>query len=138
MERTAHSNAMIRKSILVWLSIIPLGILNGGLREVFLIPRIGERVAEPVSGIILCVLILTVSLIFIPRTGRGTQNTYWKIGVVWIVLTVVFETALGLAMGHSPGEIWRAYDPTTGNLWSAVVVFTGIAPWSAAKIRRII
>ena len=129
---------MIKKSILIWLSIIPLAILNGGFREKILIPWIGESCAEPISGIILCLLIFIVSLIFIPRIGKGEQKTYWKIGLLWIVLTIAFETVFGLAMGNSFCELLKAYDITTGNLWLIVVVLIGLAPWLIAKIKRII
>jgi len=129
---------MVKKSILIWLSIIPLAILNGGFREIYLISWIGKSYAQPVSGIILCLLIFTVSLIFIPRIGKGKPKTYWKIGCLWVALTLVFETILGLTMGHTLAELLKAYDITTGNLWLLAVILTGIMPWSAAKIRRII
>jgi len=129
---------MIKKSILIWLSIIPLAILNGALREAFLIPLLGENFAQPISGIILCLLIFIVSLVFIPRIGKGEQKTYWKIGILWIILTIVFETIFGLAVGNSFSELLRAYDITTGNLWLIIVIFIGIAPWLVAKIKRIV
>ena len=131
-------NSMIKKSIFIWLSIIPLAILNGGFREALLIPWIGEGFAEPFSGIILCLLIFLVSLVFIPRIGRGEPTTYWKIGILWIALTITFETVFGLAIGNSLSELLKAYDITTGNLWLIVVIFTGITPWLVAKIKRII
>jgi hypothetical protein len=128
---------MIKKSILIWLSIIPLAFLNGGLRELLLIPWLGESLAEFISVIILCLLIFIVSLIFIPRIGRGKQKTYWKIGVLWILLTIVFETILVFVTGGSFQELLKTYDITTGNLWLIIVLFTGVAPWLVAKIKRI-
>ena len=129
---------MIKKSILIWLSIIPLAILNGALREAFLTPSIRECCAQLISGITLCLLIFIVSLVFIPRIGRGEEKTYWKIGILWIVLTIVFETILGITMGNSFSELLKAYDITTGNLWLIVVIFMGIVPWLTAKIKRIV
>ncbi|MDR0333629.1 MAG: hypothetical protein LBI15_09215 [Dysgonamonadaceae bacterium] len=129
---------MIKKSILIWLPIIPLAILNGGLRDMFLTPWLGESYSRPISGFILCLLIFVVSLIFIPRIGKGEEKTYWKIGVLWIVLTIIVEMILGLIMGISFREMLKAYDITTGNLWLIVVLFMGITPWLVAKIRRII
>jgi len=129
---------MIKKSILIWLSIIPLAILNGGLREAFLTPWLGENYAQPISGITLCLLIFIVSLIFIPRIGKGEQKTYWKIGILWIVLTIAFETIFGLVMGNSFDELLKAYDITTGNLWLLIVLFIGIAPYLTAKIKQLI
>jgi hypothetical protein len=128
---------MIKKSILIWLSIIPLAILNGGLREAFLTPRLGESYAQPISGIILLLLLFVISLVFIPRIGKGEQKTYWKIGIVWIALTIVFETVLGLAIGNSFSELLRAYDITKGNLWLIIVIFTGIVPWLIARIKHL-
>jgi hypothetical protein len=129
---------MIKKSLLIWLSIIPLAILNGGLRQVLLESWLGESCAQIVSGIILCLLIFTVSFIFIPRIGRGTAKTYCIIGLLWVLLTIVFETGLGFLTGMNCTEVIKAYDVTTGNLWSLVVIFTGIAPWLVAKIRKLI
>ena len=129
---------MLKKSILIWLSIIPLAILNGAFREKFLVSWLGENFSEPVSGVILCLLIFVVSLIFIPQLGKGEPKTYWKIGILWIALTIVFETIFGLAIGKTFDELLKAYDITTGNLWLIVVLFIGIAPFLAAKIKRII
>ena len=129
---------MVKKSFLIWLSIIPLAILNGGFREMFLTPKLGERCAQPISGIILLMLIFFVSFIFIPRIGNGSKKTYWKIGLLWVTLTIVFETSLGLTMGDSMTALLKAYDVTTGNLWLLIVLFIGIAPWFVAKIKKII
>ena len=81
--------------------------------------------------------IFVVSLIFIPRIGKGTPKTYWKIGLLWVALTIVFETILGLAMGDTIAKLLKAYDITTGNLWLLVVLFMGITPWVVTKIRQI-
>ena len=129
---------MIKKSILIWLLMIPLAILNGGFREVFLTPRLGESYAQPISGIILLILIFLGSFIFIPRIGKGSPKIYWIIGILWVALTIVFETILGLAMGDTFEELFKAYDVTTGILWLSVVLFTGVAPWLVAKIKQII
>jgi len=129
---------MLKKSILIWLSIIPLAILNGALREKLLINWLGESYAEPVSGIILCLLIFIVSLVFIPRIGKGESKIYLKMGILWIILTIIFETTFGLATGNNFSELMKAYDITTGNLWLIVVVFIGIAPLLIAKIKKYI
>ena len=129
---------MIKKSILIWLLIIPLAILNGILRESVLIPFIGIKYALPISGIILCSFIFVVSLIFIPKLGRGINKTYWVIGGLWIILTILFETIMGLASGNNLSDLMKAYDITSGDLWLLIVIFVGIAPWLTAKIKRII
>lgn len=127
---------MLLKSILVWLSIIPLAILNGGLRDSFITPLIGENFSRPISGFTLCCLIFIVSFIFVPRLGNGLKKTYIQMGILWILLTIIFETVFGLLQGNNFNEIINAYDLTTGDLWLIVVIFIGFVPYLTAKIKR--
>lgn len=123
----------ILKSLLVWLMIIPLAILNGGLRERVLTPWLGEAVSRPVSAIILSILILLLAVFVLPRFAK---KHFVAIGIVWVVATVIFETVMGLSAGQTIGEITRAYNPLTGDWWLLVVLVTGIAPWLGTKIRQ--
>ena len=125
---------MTKKSILIWLLFLPLAILNGGLRENIIEPMIGSVFASLISCIILCVLIFIVSFFLIPQLGKGTRKIYLKIGVLWILLTVLFETALGLLMGLTIHDIINSYNITTGNFWLIVVIFIGVTPLFVAKI----
>jgi hypothetical protein len=129
---------MIKKSLLIWLAMIPLAILNGGLREMLINPLIGEKYGQLLSGVLLCLIIFVLCWLCIPRIGRGTEKTYWKIGLWWIILTILFETGFGLLIGNTFAELLKAYDITTGNLWLLVVLVTGIAPWLTAKTRKLI
>jgi len=129
---------MVLKSLLIWLSIIPLAILNGGLRQYVITPLAGNKIANPVSGLILCILVFIVSFIFIPRLGNGTKMTYIKIGILWVFATILFETVFGLLSGKSFNEIFNAYNVTTGNLWAVVVIFMGFVPIIIAKVKHIV
>ena len=129
---------MIKKSLLIWLTIIPCAILNGAFREMVANPLIGERYGQPLSGVSLCIILFVVCWFGIPRIGRGTAKTYWIIGLLWVILTILFETCFGLLTGDSLAELIKAYDITTGNLWLLVILFTGIAPWLTAKTRKLI
>lgn len=130
-------NIIIVKSFLIWLGIIPLAILNGGLREKILLPLLGP-IGLPLSGIILCITVFLLTYIFIPLLGNGNNTTYIKMGLLWIVSTIVFEFSLGFATGDSFSEMINAYNITTGNLWIIVVLFIGFAPWITATLRKII
>jgi hypothetical protein len=129
---------MLKKSILIWFSIIPLAILNGGLRDYVTTHLISETYSRPISGITLCGLIFIVSFIFIPKLGKGLKKTYIKVGILWVLLTIIFETFMGLGQGETFDKIINQYNITTGNLWLIVVIFVGIVPSIVAKMRRII
>ena len=124
---------MMIKSLPAWLLIIPLAILNGVLRDTLLSPWLGPQVALPLSGVLLCGLILLVAAFALPRLVRGPARLFWWIGLFWMLLTVLFESAFGLANGSTVRQLLTAYDVTSGNLWLLVVLYTAIAPWIGAK-----
>ena len=125
------------KSMLIWLGIIPLAILNGVLREAVLIPALGSM-ALPVSGIILSALALLLTYIFIRSLGKNERTAYVKMGFLWISATIIFEFSLGITIGESLESMLAAYNIFTGNLWSFVIVVIGLSPWLTAKARKII
>lgn len=129
---------MIKKSILIWLLNIPLAIVNAGLREKILNPFIGSTYALPVSGLTLIFAIFIVSFLLIPQLGKGTSETYWLIGLLWVILTIIFETSINYIIGKDFAEIVKAYNITTGNLWLVVVILIGCFPRLVAQIKHLI
>ena len=111
-------------SLPIWISFIPVAILNGGFR------------ALAVSGIILSISILLVAKILLSRVKKLSRTDCLVISLVWILLTVLFEFGMGLATGSSVCELLKAYNPSSGNLWLLVVVATGAAPFLALKSRN--
>ena len=119
----------ILESFVVWLCFIPAAILNGGLREYVLVPAIGRKWALPASGIILSMCIFLITWLLLPRLVKvRTSGTAWLIGICWLVLTVAFEFASGLAGGNTVAELLSAYNPLTGNLWLLVLATTLLSP----------
>ncbi len=118
----------------IWCLIIPLAILNGGLREMVLV-KLG-RAALPLSGVLLSACILAVALWLIPKIKDCTRGDYLAFGVLWFVLTNGFDLRMILAEGGGLSELLALYDVTTGNLWLLVVIVTALAPYLAAKWRR--
>lgn len=131
------TNKILVRSMIVWLGIIPMAFINGGLREYVLIPLIGQ-IALPLSGVILCAMVFFLSYIFVPRLGKGTQGTYIIIGLIWIVSTILFEFLLGFLIGETFANMLNSYNVFTGNLWLIVVLFIGFSPWLAAKRNKMI
>lgn len=124
-------------SLLVWLLFIPCAILNAALREKILAPWLGSRWALPLSAITLCLLILLVTWILLPKIARQKKAVYVAIGILWSLLTVLFETTMVIARGGSGKELLEAYDITTGNLWTVVVLFVAIAPCLIAARKKL-
>lgn len=118
----------------IWCLIIPLAILNGGLREMVLV-KLGSA-ALPLSGVILSACILAIALWLIPKIKHCTRGDYLAFGALWFVLTNGFDLRMILAEGGGLRELLALYDVTSGNLWLLVVIVTALAPYLAAKWRH--
>ena len=115
-----------------------MAILNGGLREYVLVRLVGEETALPVSGILLSVFIFLVTWLLLPHLAKGCgMKDCWAIGFCWVLLTVAFESAAGIAGGSTVTEILAAYNPLTGNLWVLVLAATMLSPALLKVLRRI-
>ena len=126
------------KSLIVWLCFIPVAILNGGLREYVLYRLFGERLALPVSGILLSLFIFLTAWLMLPRLAKKCDlKDSLAMGLCWGLLTVAFEFAAGIASGSTISELLAAYHPSTGNLWVLVLATTGLSPILLKMSKRI-
>lgn len=127
----------MRKPVIIWLSFIPIAIANGLLREKCLVPLFGPPMAQSLSGISLGLLYFLLVYHTLPWFGALPPRQYWRIGLVWLIMTILFEFLFGRFVARkSWGELLQAYDLTTGNLWLLVLVVITVSPPLAAKLRN--
>ena len=129
---------MIIRSILLWASFLPLAFVNGGFREMILFQYVSEPIGQLISSILLCLLVFVVCYLFIHKIGIKNKTKCFQIGVLWILLTIIFETCLILVMGNPIEDVINAYNITTGNFWLLNVIFIGVVPYFSAKFKKII
>jgi hypothetical protein len=121
--------AMATRAALAWLVFVVLAMLNGGLRQTLLVPRIGERAGHVVSTLLLSALVLAAAWPLLRWIRPATVRDAWLIGALWLLLTVAFEFLAGHYLFGSPwGELAAAYDIWDGQIWILVLVTTLIAP----------
>ncbi|HWI82430.1 hypothetical protein [Ramlibacter sp.] len=125
------------KSILVWIAILMLAILNGALRDIALVHALGPTLARFVSGVVLCSVIVAAAALAAPWLGKLPLRAFWWIGTLWLVLTLGFETAVGYAEHQSWQRLLDAYTLQGGNLWPLVLITTLIAPRVGARLRGV-
>jgi len=125
------------KSFLIWLLFIPLAIANGALRDLVLLPALGDTLARAVSSLTLSLLILVLTVLLVNRLGVDTRAGYLVVGALWLVLTLLFEASFALlVMGHPLDELLGDYDIFRGRLWLIVLTTTLFAPLLASKMRK--
>ena len=125
------------KAILIWVLITPLAIINGGLRDFVIEPLLGNSMALPLSGIILSILVFLMAYLLIPKIGGCNTREYIFIGIIWFILTNLFDLAMIVIENGQVSDLVKMYDITMGNLWMLVVIACLISPVLTAKISKL-
>ena len=127
-----------RRAIAVWLVLIGAEMIHGIVRSIVLMPRMGDKRARQIGVFTGSLMNLGITHVFIRWIGARTTRPLVGIGVVWVVLTVVFEVTFGrLVMRSSWGRIRSDYDLAHGGLLPIGLVALAGSPLVAARLRRL-
>jgi hypothetical protein len=124
-------------SLAVWFSLLSIAIVNGGVREILLAPRLGS-LALPLSGLTAMAAFVLVIGVFV-RVTRPSVADALRIGFLWLALTLAAETLMTVAAGRSALEVVAALGPAavaSGNLMAPLLVIVTLAPAAFAASRR--
>lgn len=127
---------MIRKAIVTWLLMIPIAILNGGLRETLVKPHVGDLAAHQISVVTGSLGFFALVYIML-RHEVPAKADRWLLGLgsVWVMATVIFEFIFGhFVMGHSWSRLLADYNILQGRLWTVVLAVVAVAPLAVKRI----
>jgi hypothetical protein len=126
-----------RRAIAVWLILIAAEIIHGIVRSILLAPRVGDMRARQIGVFTGSLVNLGIAHVFIRWIGARTTRALGGIGVVWVMLTVVFEVAFGRLVMRSSWERLRSdYDLAHGGLPPIGLVALAGSLLVAARLRR--
>ena len=129
--------SLFLKAAVVWFAMALFAILNGILRENLLMPSLGETISQPLSGILLSILIFVLTYLFFPFYAKQKSLTYLLIGVQWISMTLAFEFLFGhYVLGKSWLQILEVFNIFTGNLFTLALLVTLFAPLLVSQQRK--
>ncbi|OYD13649.1 hypothetical protein CH333_10545 [candidate division WOR-3 bacterium JGI_Cruoil_03_44_89] len=122
----------------VWFIFVIAAILNGGFRESFVTPKVGEYAGHVISTIIFICVILAGTYLFISNLKIDYNKTdLVLIGAFWLILTILFEFGFGhYVIGHSWSRLFADYNILKGRVWSLVLLTTFIAPLVVGTILK--
>ena len=126
---------MWTRAILVWMLIMVAETGHGLVREVFIAPVIGGLRARQLGILVGCVIIFVIAWLTARWMGATTSRQQFKVGALWVILTLLFEFALGRATGISWAHILTNYNPARGGYMVAGLAFLFLAPWLTRKLR---
>jgi hypothetical protein len=122
----------------IWLLIIFAEIIHGTLRQLFLAPMVGDFTARRIAFFVGLLLIFGITYFFIRWIRATSFKALLAVGVMWMILTAIFEFSLGIfVMNLSWERIFEDYDITRGGLMGFGLLFMVFAPYLAAKLRKL-
>lgn len=120
---------MILRSILIWVVVLLMAVLNGVVREGLIRPQVGEQIGRIISTVMLCAVICLVTWFSITWIKPGTTQQALFTGILWVVLTLAFEFLAGHYLFHKPwSELLADYNLLQGRIWVLVLITNLLAP----------
>jgi len=123
------------RAALVWMLIMLAETGSGMVREVFIAPVIGGQRARQLGVLVGCIIIFVIAWLTARWMNARTPRDQLAVGAFWVVLTLIFELALGRAMGASWSRLLSDYNPAHGGLMLFGLAFMFITPWLTKRLR---
>jgi hypothetical protein len=117
-------------------------VLNGALRETLVTPVFGDTAARQLSTLLLLALFSGWFWFLHRRWPLSNARQAWLVGVLWLLMTLVFETFMGRVSGGKPWSVvFEDYDVLAGRIWALVPLWTLLGPyvffrWSERRRQR--
>jgi hypothetical protein len=123
------------RAFFIWLIIVFAESLHGTLRQLFLAPLIGDFPARRIAFFTGMLLIFLIAYFFIRWIAAPTVKSLVLVGLLWAILTLFFEFAIGfLILGYSRERMFEDYEVSRGGLMGFGLIFMAFVPLLAAKL----
>jgi FtsH-binding integral membrane protein len=117
-----------------WLGLAILTVLLGALREAVLKPRLGSLRAHQLGTVVTCIILFLLIMWFV-RAVNAISVQALTIGVMWLVLTIGFETILGYYVLRQSWDVVLAdYNISQGRVWPFVLLTVLLGPYLATQL----
>lgn len=130
---------MTLRTLLVWVLLLLIAVLNGGIRDIWLSPQLGDPAGRAVSTILLSGLIVLTTWMTIGWIRPASAGEALRVGACWLALTLIFEFVVGHYGFRKPwADLLADYDIRRGRIWVVVLVVTLLAPLWTARLRGLV
>lgn len=114
---------------------LAIAIANGALRDLGYKRWTGDLLAHQISTGIL-ILLFAIYIWFCMKwfpPANGIQAVW--IGLLWVLMTLVFEFGFGRWRGESWEKLLADYNLVKGHLWVLIPIWIGLAPYLFFRLR---
>lgn len=126
---------MVLKYSLVWLLLAVVAIANGIIRQSTYGKAVSELAAHQISTV--TAIVATGAMVWAIDQVWPIESAVqaWSIGLVWLVLTVLFEFGFGhFVAGHSWQKLLADYNLLNGRVWSLFLLWVLLMPLVIFKL----
>jgi hypothetical protein len=128
--------AILLRYLVGWVGMVFIAIFNGILRGVAFVPLVSELAAHQISCVTGVLLFFIVAMIYNRKWSIGTERQALLIGLMWVILTPIFEFIFGtFVMGQPLDYLINDYNLLAGRAWSLVLLAIFLIPTVVYKIR---
>lgn len=136
MERAENQDShILSRYLIVWVGMILVAIFNGILRGALYEQFLDPLAAHQLSSVTLVLMFFVVTWFTNRRWRIASVRLAVLIGVMWVVLTPIFEFTFGMfVMGHPLEYLLADYNLLAGRTWSLVLASVFLLPLVVHRI----
>lgn len=124
--------------VFVWIPMLGIAVANGALRQLTFAKVMSEPHAHQLSTLSGSVFIGTFIWFIIRTWPPPSSRKACLIGILWGLLTVAFESFMGLILQHrSLPQVLHEYNLLAGRVWSLFLIWLVVAPWLFFRIKQV-
>ncbi|MCC5828760.1 MAG: hypothetical protein JJU36_04875 [Phycisphaeraceae bacterium] len=128
----------IVRGLVTWLVLLILMVLLAGIRQGLIEPALTELKAHQVGTVLAMLLAMIVVIAMSHWMGRAPWLLRWRMGLIWVVMTVIFEIIMvRILMGRPWSVVMDQYRIDQGRLWLLLLATLLIAPVVAPWLSRL-
>jgi hypothetical protein len=131
----APSLAFRGRAVAVWLLVAALETLHGIVRGLWLEPTLGAVAAQRLGFAVGSALVVAVAWSTSRWLDAATLAAQLQAGLLWLLLMLGFELAIGRARGFGWARIAAEFDPRQGGFMLFGLLLMLLAPMLGAWLR---
>ena len=125
--------SVLQAGALYFALVFGAGFVLGSIRVPFLVPRLGERIAELLEAPVMLAVIFFASRHVVRRYALAASASI-AVGLLALLLLVAAELVLAVTIsGRSVSGYISSRDPVSGSVYLASVLVYAALPWLHAR-----
>ena len=127
---------MYLRYFVAWFPIIILAFANATIREAVYKRYVSELAAHQISTLTLGILVGIYVWVLSRHLKLQSSGQAVGVGLMWLVMTVIFETTLGrYVLGNPWSQVLRDYNVLEGRVWPLFLLWLTVSPYVFYRIK---